>query len=86
MVLVAVKKRKAAKSMKAMACNCGCDPCECRGYSIVEAWMLILLGLLGLMETTGFLSFGQIPFGYIWTILVLVIGIKKAMRSGYYKK
>lgn len=54
--------------------------CSCSsGYSNLEEWLLIILGGLGFAQALGYLSLVPFYFAYVWSALVLVIGIKKVI-------
>lgn len=62
----------AAKKMKKMDKDDGSWMARAK----IKSWVLIILGLLGLIQAVGY---APMPwyFGYVWSIIVLIIGIKK---------
>ena len=55
----------------------GKDDGSWKAQAKVKAWVLIILGLLGLLEATGYIGLRQYYFAYVWSAIVLIIGIKK---------
>jgi hypothetical protein len=43
----------------------------------LKSWVLVILGLLGLLQATGYIDLRQYYFAYVWSIIVLLIGLKK---------
>ena len=66
----------AGKKMKKME---SCDNCDdsWMAQAKIKAWVLIILGLLGLLEATGYIGLRQYYFAYVWSAIVLIIGINK---------
>lgn len=71
---MAGKKVKKAPAKKA-ACSC----CE-SGFGNLEEWLLIFLGALGLAQVLSVIAMPAY-FAYVWSVLVLVIGIMKLMNK-----
>ena len=67
-----------AKKMKKMEKSAGCS-CDCHGsgYTKIVGWILVILGLLGLLQAIGYINLGPYLFAYIWSLIVLIIGVKK---------
>jgi len=65
------KMRKAAKKEEACCCI--------GGSGNLEEWLLVVLGGLGFAQALGYLPMMPSFFPYVWSSLVLVIGIKKVI-------
>ena len=50
----------------------------------IKGWVLIILGLLGLLQATNYVPMPWY-FNYLWAIIVLIMGIDK-LRWIYYDK
>ena len=75
---MAGKKRKvAAKAAKSSACSC-CD----QNGNLMEM-LLIILGGIGLANALGYINWPgfSMYFPFVWSILVLVIGIVEVMNK-----
>jgi hypothetical protein len=67
----------AGKKMKKAAKKEAC--CSTGGYDNLEEWLLVILGGLGFAQALGYLNLAPFYFAYVWSALVLVIGIKKVI-------
>lgn len=66
------KMRKSAQKEETCAC--------CSGTAgNLEEWLLVVLGGLGFAQALGYLPMMPAYFAYVWSVLVLVIGIKKVI-------
>lgn len=43
----------------------------------LKSWVLVILGLLGLLQATSYIDLRPYYFAYVWSIIVLLIGLKK---------
>ena len=66
-------KKMARKMDKGASCECGCHDAHVR----VTGWIMVILGLLGLLQAVGYINLASYWFGYVWALIVLVLGIKK---------
>jgi len=66
------RMKKAAKKEAEYAC-CTADSGN------LEEWLLIVIGGLGFAQALGYLNLTPFYFAYVWSALVLVIGIKKVI-------
>lgn len=75
---MAAKKAKKA-AMKKDECAC----CSSDGIHNLKEWLLIILGAIGLANALGYISWPgfEMYFPYVWSVLVLVIGITSAMEK-----
>ena len=72
----AKKMRKAVAKKKPAECAC------CSGqYSNLEEWLLVILGGLGFAQAIGYINLVPFYFAYVWSALVLVIGILKVINK-----
>ena len=71
-------KRMAARKREMSAC-CG----STAGIPDIQDWLLIILGGLGLGVALGYVSWPgfDLYFPYVWSVLVLVIGVKNLMNK-----
>lgn len=46
----------------------------------VIGWVLVILGLLGVLQAVGYVSLPSI-FAWVWALFVLIIGVKKVFWS-----
>ena len=42
-----------------------------------KAWVLIILGLLGLLQAVGYINLSAYYFPYAWALIVIIIGAMK---------
>ena len=68
--------KKAKKAVKKEA-ECAC--CSTGEYGNLEEWLLVILGGLGFAQALGYINLAPFYFAYVWSALVLVIGIKKVL-------
>jgi hypothetical protein len=75
---MAAKKAKKAATKKAE-----CECCSPEGIHNLKEWLLIILGAIGLASALGYLSWPgfETYFPYVWSVLVLVIGITSVMEK-----
>ena len=75
---MAAKKAKKMAMKKAEACAC-CAPSG--GVSNLQEWLLIILGAIGLARSLNMIDWPGFDsyFLTVFSVLVLVIGIKSAM-------
>ncbi len=66
---MAGKKMKKAAKKETCCCSGGNDN--------LEEWLLVILGGLGFAQALGYLNLTPYYFAYVWSALVLVIGVKK---------
>ncbi|GEM_PF-2827454 len=64
--------RRRAKAKKSGAMRSYLSTYDCR----IAEWLLVILGGLGLTQALGYIDLGLWYFDYVWSVLVLVIGIK----------
>jgi hypothetical protein len=71
-------KRAAAKVAKAEECAC------CTPNNYLMETLLIIVGGIGLVNAVGYINWPGFSayFPFVWSILVLVIGIKEVMDKG----
>ncbi|MEM4348466.1 MAG: hypothetical protein QXN37_02760 [Candidatus Anstonellaceae archaeon] len=65
-------KKKAKEEKK----ECRCD--DKIGY--LEEWLLVVIGAIGFAQALGFINLEAFQFKYVWSVLVLVIGITKLLQ------
>lgn len=81
---MAAKKNKKAVTKKPVShspCSCVEEPAA--GLAHIQDWILILVGGLGLVSALGYLklqAFDSI-FPFVWSTLVIIIGIKNLMNK-----
>ena len=60
-------------------------PAECTccssQYGNLEEWLLVILGGLGFVQAVGYIDLTRFYFAYVWSALVLVIGILKVINK-----
>jgi hypothetical protein len=74
----------AAKRAKKAAMKKECSCCASSGgVHNLKEWLLIILGAIGLANALGYVSWPgfETYFPYVWSVLVLVIGITSAMEK-----
>ena len=70
-------KRTKKAAVKAKPAECACHSSQ---YGNLEEWLLVILGGLGFAQAVGYI--GVLPFfAYVWSALVLVIGITKVIEK-----
>ncbi len=79
----------AGKKMKKMAMKAvtagNCDCASCGPFGKLEMYMLVFLGGLGLLNAFSWLPLGpnNLLFQYVWSVLVLVIGMTRLLGVKY---
>ncbi len=75
--MAAKRSKKRAMVKKESAC------CSSGGISNLKEWLLIVLGAIGLASALGYVDWPGFEsyFPYVWSVLVLVIGITSAMEK-----
>ena len=71
MVIIMARRRAKRKKSRAMR-SYSSTLSQCR----LAEWLLVILGGLGLTQALGYIDLGLWYFDYVWSVLVLVIGIK----------
>lgn len=66
-------KKMMKKTNRGGSCECGCH----EGFVKVTGWVLVILGLLGLLQAVNYINLDAYWFAYVWSIIVLIIGAKK---------
>ncbi|MEM4554220.1 MAG: hypothetical protein QXT25_00005 [Candidatus Anstonellaceae archaeon] len=64
------------KKVKEEKKKCCCD--DKVGY--LEEWLLVVIGALGFAQALNIVNLEPFQFKYVWSVLVLVIGITKLLQ------
>ena len=76
MMMPAKRTKKAAVKAKPAECAC----CSSQ-HGNLEEWLLVILGGLGFAQAIGYIYLAPFYFAYVWSALVLVIGITKVIEK-----